>query len=71
MVVLVAVACDPTVTALLNSPEHWHLRAEEARSLASQLDDPDAKATMIRMADEYEKLAARALRRLRDQNVAK
>jgi hypothetical protein len=50
--------------ALLNNPAHWHLRAEEARLLADKLIDPVAKATILKMAEEYEKLAARALTRM-------
>jgi hypothetical protein len=50
--------------ALLNNPAHWHLRAEEARLLAAQLVDPEAKATILKMAEEYDRLAARALARM-------
>ena len=38
---------------LLNNPAHWHLRAQEARLLASQLDDPEAKAATLKIDDEY------------------
>jgi hypothetical protein len=56
---------------LLNNPAHWHLRAEETRLLASQLIDPEAKATILRIADEYERLAARALVRMKEDSAAK
>jgi hypothetical protein len=49
--------------SLLNDPAHWHLRAQEARLLASQLDDPVAKAATLKIAQEYERLAARAANR--------
>jgi hypothetical protein len=52
--------------ALLNNPAHWHLRAEETRLLAAQLIDPEAKATILKIAEEYERLAARALRRMKE-----
>jgi hypothetical protein len=52
---------------LLNNPAHWHLRAQEARLLASQLDDPVAKAATLKIAEEYERLAARAERRDQDE----
>jgi len=45
---------------LLTNPTHWHSRAQEARRLAQQLKDPDAKAAKLEMADKYDRLAARA-----------
>jgi hypothetical protein len=35
-------------------------RAKEARALAEQIDDPEAKRTMLATADDYERLAKRA-----------
>ena len=49
---------------LLNNPAHWHLRAQEARLLASQLENPEAKAATLKIADEYDRLALRAAERL-------
>ena len=57
--------------SLLNNPAHWHLRAEETRLLASQIIDPEAKATILKMAKEYERLAARALKRMEEESTAK
>jgi hypothetical protein len=51
---------------LLNNPAHWHLRAQEARLLASQLDDPEAKAATLKIAEEYDRLAVRAQQRMDD-----
>jgi hypothetical protein len=56
---------------LLNNPAHWQLRAEETRLLASQLVDPEAKATILKIADEYDRLARRALTRLHEEVAAK
>jgi hypothetical protein len=56
-----------------NDPEHWQQRAEEARALAESMQDAVAKATMLRIAGDYEKLAVRASIRLFDggnQNTA-
>jgi hypothetical protein len=52
------------MTILLNNPAHWHLRAQEARMLAAQLEDPVAKEATLRIADEYDRLAVRATKRM-------
>lgn len=46
--------------ASINDPKHWLDRAKQARALAEQLDDPEAKRTMLATADDYERLAKRA-----------
>jgi hypothetical protein len=45
---------------LLNNVKHWKDRAEEARSNAEQLSDPEAKRMMYGIANSYEAIAARA-----------
>jgi len=45
-------------------PGHWRQRAAEARGLAAQLNDPEAKLAMLKIADGYEFLAERAGRRV-------
>ena len=47
----------------INDPKHWLDRAKEARALAEQMNDPEAKRTMLKNADDYERLAQ--LRQLR------
>ena len=42
--------------SLMNDPEHWKQRARETRLLAETVDDPQAKAEMLEVADEYERL---------------
>ena len=50
--------------ALMNDPEHWRDRAEEARRIAEDMADAEAKRMMLGIADGYEKLAARGEQRL-------
>jgi hypothetical protein len=47
----------------INDPKHWLDRAKEARALADQIADPEAKRTMVKNADDYERLAQRAQER--------
>jgi len=54
--------------SVLDDPEHWRARAEEARSVAEQLSDPESKRTMLRIADDYERLAEHADLRARRQS---
>jgi hypothetical protein len=42
-------------------PEHWHRRADEMRRIADEISVlPHAKASMLRIAEEYDRLAVRA-----------
>jgi hypothetical protein len=52
----------PTPTSF-NDPAHWRQRAQEARGIADQLDDPAAKRAMLEIAQSYEQLAAIAEKR--------
>ena len=49
--------------SILDDPKHWLERAEEARSIADQLSDPDSRRMMLRIAEDYERLANHARRR--------
>jgi hypothetical protein len=48
------------ISHFINEPDHWRARAEEARNLANQMNDPESKDAMLRIADDYERLANRA-----------
>ncbi len=52
------------ISHFINEPDHWRARAEEARNLAHQMNDPESKDAMLRIADDYERLANRAEHRI-------
>jgi hypothetical protein len=55
---------DEAVTStILDHAEHWHGRATAARLVADQLDDPEAKAAMLSIAAQYDRLAKAARQR--------
>jgi hypothetical protein len=41
------------------SPTHWRYRAEEARVMAADLDDSEARRAMLGIALSYEMIAER------------
>jgi hypothetical protein len=53
----------PTPSPLAN-PEHWRKRAKEAREVAEAITDPESKGVMLKIAENYEKLALRAAERV-------
>jgi hypothetical protein len=50
--------------ALINNPSHWRDRAEEARRIAEDMADAEAKRMMLDIADGYDRLAQHAETRL-------
>jgi hypothetical protein len=48
---------------LINDPEHWRKRADDARSLANDMKDEISKQMMLQIADDYEHRAKRAEQR--------
>jgi len=43
--------------------QYWRHRAEEVRASAEAMHDPVARQTLLKIADEYKRLAERAARR--------
>ena len=46
-----------TLASALNDPEHWRQRSEEARRMADLMSDIPSKEAMLRIAEDYERLA--------------
>ena len=40
---------------------HWRKRAEQTRALARHISDPAIRANILRIAEEYERLATNAI----------
>ena len=49
------------------NPSHWRERAVQMRALAVDTTDAEAAALMLKLADDYDKLADRAEIRAQDQ----
>jgi hypothetical protein len=44
----------------LGNPKKWRLRAEQMRVAAEDIQDPTNKATALRLADDYDRIAKSA-----------
>jgi DNA-binding ferritin-like protein len=48
---------DVMASNITDDPEYWRKRAEEARTLADQMNEVRTKAMMLDIAKSYEKIA--------------
>jgi hypothetical protein len=46
--------------SFINDPEHWRKRAKETRAIADKMNDPRAREKMLKIADDYDRLAKQA-----------
>jgi len=53
----------------LSEFKHWHRLAGDARNLAKRMDNADARATMLRVAADYDWLALGAAVRIKEVKV--
>jgi hypothetical protein len=56
-----------TAMSWLPNPKHWFERANETRLIASGIVDPVVRTIICKMADEYDRLAALAIKQLENQ----
>jgi hypothetical protein len=55
------------MSLILDKPDRWRKRAEEARTIAETLAVPEAKRMMLDLAESYELLAKRSEERAHRQ----
>ena len=55
----------PSRSEYINNPKHWHDRAAEMRVLSETMNEVEARATMLRLADDYDEMGDRAEMRAR------
>jgi hypothetical protein len=44
----------------IDDPQHWRNRANEVRTLAESVSNPETRAILLQIAEDYERLAVQA-----------
>jgi hypothetical protein len=57
--------------SFINDPKHWRDRAEQMRTLAEAMKDQISREMVLRIAQDYEKLAQRAAERSKGMSQSK
>jgi len=60
---------NPMPASYINDPKHWRDRADEMRAFVDEFENPAARDSILRIANDYEKLARRAERRSSDSKA--
>jgi hypothetical protein len=55
------------MAGLVDNPEYWRGRAEETRTLADAMKDETSKKIMRGIAEDYERMAKRAVERRKEK----
>jgi hypothetical protein len=53
----------------ITKSKHWLARAAEIRAMAAAMADDGIKSSMVRMAKDYDRLAARAIARAKAEDI--
>jgi hypothetical protein len=58
-----------TLSKSINTPRHWLDRAAEVREIAGNMTEGGMKTAVLKLAGDYDRLAARAIARWNDSKA--
>jgi hypothetical protein len=62
------VTAEGPAKSLLNDADHWRKSAADMRAFAGLAKNPESRESFLKIAEEYDKLAARAVKRASGSN---